>query len=103
MQTSDDKELRDALKTLLCADEFRMRLLHAVESLRLPDCWIGAGFIRAAVWDLKSDEFYPLLLSMGSFAWAPHIGLRRGCRRVWFDRAQRRRLIAQGEAELAAK
>jgi hypothetical protein len=28
-----------------------MRLLQAVEELTLPDCWIGAGFIRNAVWD----------------------------------------------------
>jgi hypothetical protein len=28
-----------------------MRLLEAVKNLSLPDCWIGAGFIRNAVWD----------------------------------------------------
>jgi uncharacterized protein len=28
-----------------------MRLLTLVESLALPDCWIGGGFIRNAVWD----------------------------------------------------
>jgi hypothetical protein len=28
-----------------------MRLLTLVESLGLPDCWIGAGFVRNAVWD----------------------------------------------------
>ncbi|HEY0525613.1 MAG TPA: nucleotidyltransferase family protein [Stellaceae bacterium] len=28
-----------------------MRLLAAVERLRLPDAWIGAGFVRNAVWD----------------------------------------------------
>jgi hypothetical protein len=28
-----------------------MRLLRAVSDLALPDCWIGAGFIRNAVWD----------------------------------------------------
>ena len=28
-----------------------IRLLRAVEELRLPDCWIGAGFVRNAVWD----------------------------------------------------
>jgi uncharacterized protein len=28
-----------------------MRLLTLVESLALPDCWIGAGFVRNAVWD----------------------------------------------------
>ena len=28
-----------------------MRALSAVRALALPDCWIGAGFVRAAVWD----------------------------------------------------
>jgi hypothetical protein len=28
-----------------------MLALKAVEALNLPDCWIGAGFIRNAVWD----------------------------------------------------
>ena len=28
-----------------------MRLLEAVDKLSLPDCWIGAGFVRNAVWD----------------------------------------------------
>ncbi|MBC7908639.1 MAG: nucleotidyltransferase family protein [Rhodospirillaceae bacterium] len=28
-----------------------MRLLGRVRDLRLPDCWIGAGFVRSAVWD----------------------------------------------------
>ena len=26
-------------------------MLAAVEALDLPDCWVGAGFVRAAVWD----------------------------------------------------
>jgi uncharacterized protein len=28
-----------------------MRVLKAVEVLGLPDCWVGAGFVRNAVWD----------------------------------------------------
>lgn len=28
-----------------------VRLLRAVEAQRLPDCWIGAGFLRNAIWD----------------------------------------------------
>jgi hypothetical protein len=31
-----------------------MRLLAAVEQQNLPDAWIGAGFIRNAVWDALS-------------------------------------------------
>ncbi|WP_315834995.1 nucleotidyltransferase family protein [Bradyrhizobium prioriisuperbiae] len=33
-----------------------MRLLHVVERLALPDCWIGAGFVRNAVWDVLHDR-----------------------------------------------
>jgi hypothetical protein len=29
-----------------------MRLLRAVQALGVPDCWIGAGFVRNAVWDV---------------------------------------------------
>jgi uncharacterized protein len=33
-----------------------LRILRAVEALGLPDCWIGAGFIRNAVWDTLSGR-----------------------------------------------
>lgn len=33
-----------------------MRLLHVVERLSLSDCWIGAGFVRNAVWDVLHDR-----------------------------------------------
>jgi hypothetical protein len=29
-----------------------MRLLRVVRELELPDCWIGAGLVRNAVWDV---------------------------------------------------
>ena len=32
------------------------RLLRAVAELGLPDCWIGAGFVRNAVWDALHDR-----------------------------------------------
>jgi hypothetical protein len=37
--------------SLLQSDPFRWHLLELVRRLHLPDCWIGAGFIRNAVWD----------------------------------------------------
>lgn len=37
--------------SILRADRRRWHLLGAVAALDLPDCWIGAGFIRNAVWD----------------------------------------------------
>ncbi len=36
---------------MLSADPLRRHVLDLVQSLELPDCWIGAGFIRNAVWD----------------------------------------------------
>jgi len=40
-----------ALGELLDRDPVRSRIVAMVSSLRLPDCWIGAGFLRNAVWD----------------------------------------------------
>lgn len=36
---------------LIAADSWRMEVLRTVGALALPDCWIGAGFVRALVWD----------------------------------------------------
>ncbi len=36
---------------LVAADGWMMAALAAVAGLGLPDCWIGAGFLRGAVWD----------------------------------------------------
>ncbi|GAN69703.1 nucleotidyltransferase family protein [Acetobacter orleanensis] len=44
-------EALGAISALLRADPLRWRLLGMVRDLRLPDAWIGAGFIRNAVWD----------------------------------------------------
>ncbi|MEP2989486.1 MAG: nucleotidyltransferase family protein [Parasphingorhabdus sp.] len=41
------QELRD----LMVNDAFRCRVLSLVRSLKLDDCWIGAGFVRNAVWN----------------------------------------------------
>lgn len=41
---------RDIL-ALVAGDAWRMAALHAVAGLGLPDAWIGAGFLRGAVWD----------------------------------------------------
>lgn len=39
------------IQTLLLNDPVRWPLLALVRSLNLPDCWVGAGFVRNAVWD----------------------------------------------------
>ena len=36
---------------LIAADPERMGILRAVAALDLPDCWVGAGFVRNLVWD----------------------------------------------------
>jgi len=41
----------DAVKTILMDDPLRLQALSVVRQLGLPDCWIGAGFLRDAVWD----------------------------------------------------
>lgn len=39
------------LIALVTQDTWRMDVLYAVRSLGLNDCWVGAGFVRALVWD----------------------------------------------------
>ena len=39
------------VQAIISGDPARWRLLALVRALHLPDCWIGAGFVRNAVWD----------------------------------------------------
>ncbi|WP_082223660.1 nucleotidyltransferase family protein [Pseudomonas sp. RIT-PI-a] len=39
------------IQAIISNDPIRRRMLEIVRSLNLPDCWIGAGFVRNAVWD----------------------------------------------------
>jgi hypothetical protein len=48
---SADAALTERLVRILAADPQRMAALSALRSLDLPDGWIGAGFVRDAVWD----------------------------------------------------
>lgn len=43
--------LEDRLRAILADDPVRIDALTLVQSLDLPDCWIGAGFVRDAIWD----------------------------------------------------
>ncbi len=47
---------------LIQRDVFRMQILNTVAELHLSDWWIGAGFVRNAVWDylLSKDVSTPL-------------------------------------------
>jgi hypothetical protein len=40
-----------ALRAILFNDPLRWQALDLVRTLQRPDCWIGAGFVRNAVWD----------------------------------------------------
>ncbi|MEE4958455.1 nucleotidyltransferase family protein [Pseudomonas alliivorans] len=39
------------VKAVISSGPVRSRLLETVGSLKLPDCWIGAGFVRISIWD----------------------------------------------------
>ena len=45
-----------ALQAILASDPARCGVLAMVRSPGLPDCWVGAGFIRNAVWDYLHDR-----------------------------------------------
>lgn len=44
-------QYQERLTSVLLADPARMQALKAVRILGLNDGWIGAGFVREAVWD----------------------------------------------------
>lgn len=46
MRTADD------ILRLVAEDAWMMAVLATARSLHLPDWWIGAGFVRARVWDV---------------------------------------------------
>lgn len=43
---------RDELFALIIQDAWMLEVLKAVKTLKLEDCWVGAGFIRNKVWDV---------------------------------------------------
>lgn len=47
----DDQELVAAVAAAVARRPGHMRILRRVAALGLPDCWVGAGFVRNAVWD----------------------------------------------------
>ena len=38
---------------LIKEDKWMMELLKSAESLKLPDWWICAGFVRSKIWDVQ--------------------------------------------------
>src|SRR6185312_4192753 len=53
-------ETADDVCALVARQADMMRLLRSVEELGLPDCWIGAGFIRNTIWDALHGGDRPL-------------------------------------------
>jgi len=51
MAIDGDDRAGATVRALIEADELRMAALSAVADLALPDGWIGAGFVRDAVWN----------------------------------------------------
>lgn len=50
------------LQSQTSSDRQRMRVLRIVRELKLPDCWVAAGFVRSCVWDyLHQRSPSPLL------------------------------------------
>jgi len=47
----ETKKYQNLLQSVLLNDPMRMNALYAVQVLELNDGWIGAGFVRDAVWD----------------------------------------------------
>lgn len=50
------KLTEEDILSLIRKDEWMMDALRSVESLNLPDWWIGAGFIRDTIWDYLSEH-----------------------------------------------
>lgn len=42
---------RQDVLDVISADQWMMGVLRVVRDLGLPDCWVGAGFVRGKVWD----------------------------------------------------
>ncbi|MEN0107183.1 MAG: nucleotidyltransferase family protein [Pseudomonas sp.] len=62
------------LQAIVAADPIRLRILRQVRALELADCWVGAGFVRSAVWDhLHQRKSSPLPADVDV---------------VWFDKTQ---------------
>ena len=58
----DDAAARDFVFSIIRRQAWMMACLTAVRALELTDAWIGAGFVRRAVWDalLKAPAPSPL-------------------------------------------
>lgn len=75
---------------LVQSDPWMMKVLRAVESLNLPDWWIGAGFLRNKVWTpLRVTNIAPPKMSIWSILMRK-MATSTGCSLVvdpdWYNR-----------------
>ncbi|MCW4780979.1 nucleotidyltransferase family protein [Enterobacter chuandaensis] len=59
----------NSLQRILSVDPARMRVLYAVRDLQLRDCWVGAGFVRDAVWDHMHGDWHHSLSGDVDVVW----------------------------------
>lgn len=74
-----------SIEALLRADPTRWRILGMIRDIALPDCWVGAGFVRNAVWDALHGR--------------PPASVDGDVDVLWFDRQQ---TAPQVDARIAA-
>jgi uncharacterized protein len=57
-----NRKVKEELIKSISTDHFMLDILQQVQDLKLPDCWIGAGFIRNKAWDILHghDQRAPL-------------------------------------------
>lgn len=55
--------LEQQLIRIIKNDEWMIQILKMVSDLKLPDCWIGAGFIRNKIWDILHNKERTTLLN----------------------------------------
>jgi len=60
---TDTRELTSHCASLLWQSPVHRSCLEAVATLNLPDCWIGAGFVRNLVWDFTHHYPAPTALN----------------------------------------
>jgi len=58
-----ERELVLKLSEIIRQDPFRMRCLRALRALNVPQGYIGAGFVRNAIWDVLHNKATPTPLN----------------------------------------
>ncbi len=53
MKLPRSRRRAEQVRSIITRDAERYAVLKLVSSLKLPNCWVGAGFVRNAVWDYR--------------------------------------------------